>query len=276
MANAFLQSCDRHAITMNRKLEGINRRESGLYQLELLQTRTQDGFTRVNAEAGRELVCARKVILAIPHLALTLLRWKTLRDPLVNEALHAVIPFATSKVFFTFPKAWWLDNPSLSAHVMKSELPFSQMYDWKFSNVSGSYVLLASYADVARTIHLQNLNSGDDLIPGSAPGANKVTNRLKEELLSHLALAFGIRRQAIPEPTSAISVFWVQYPYDGGLTTWKAGYIYNDVRNIIQHPSLLDDVYIVGSDHAFLDMTVWVEGALSTVDAVLDMYFSHI
>lgn len=198
------------------------------------------------------------------------------RDPLVIEALHAVIPFAVSKVFFTFPKDWWLDNHSFAAHSMTSDLPFSQMYDWKFSNVSGSYVLLASYSDVSNTIHLQNTNTGNYLTSGSAPGSNKVTNRLKEELMCELALAFGIRRHTIPEPTSAISMFWTEYPYKGGWTAWKAGYNYINVRNIIQHPSLLDDVYIVGGDHAFLGMTVWVEGALSTVDEVLDLYFSHI
>nr|P35903.1 RecName: Full=Achacin; Flags: Precursor [Lissachatina fulica]CAA45871.1 achacin [Lissachatina fulica] len=272
LADAFLKSSTSHALTLNRKLQSLSKTDNGLYLLEFLETNTHEGYTEESNIT--DLVCARKVILAIPQSALIHLDWKPLRSETVNEAFNAVKFIPTSKVFLTFPTAWWLsDAVKNPAFVVKSTSPFNQMYDWKSSNVTGDAAMIASYADTSDTKFQENLNSKGELIPGSAPGANRVTVALKEELLSQLSQAYGIERSDIPEPKSGTSQFWSSYPFEGDWTVWKAGYHCEYTQYIIERPSLIDDVFVVGSDHVNCIENAWTESAFLSVENVFEKYF---
>lgn len=192
----------------------------------------------------------------------------------MTNALSALGSGKANKIYLTFPRAWWLKDSPKPASVMFSDLSFRQWYDWKCSNKTAGCAMLASYADDSSTLYLQNLNSKGRIAAGSASGFNLVTRRLQERLLSDLVEAFDMDRKLLPEPISGISQFWTGYPYGGGWTYWKAGYNFTDVVNTLRRPSLTDDVFVVGSDFAFLGSNSWTEGALMTVDEIFDKYFT--
>lgn len=192
----------------------------------------------------------------------------------MNEALHAVKFIPANKIYLTFPIAWWLsDAVQNPAFVIKSTSHFNQMYDFKSSNVTGDAAMLASYADSFDTEFLDKLNSQGEPIPGSAPGANRVTVALKEELLTQLSQAYGIRRSDIPEPNGGRAQFWKRYPYIGDFSGWKAGYHCEYTQYIIERPSLIDDVFVVGSDHVNCIENAWTESAFLSVENVFEKYF---
>ena len=110
-------------------------------------------------------------------------------------------------------------------------------------------------------------------IPGSVYGENRVTAPLKDYLYKRLSLAFGIPRCGIPDPVSSIARFWIKYPYGGGWVLTRPGYTYEELINGYRRPSDTDDVFVVGSDYTARDMTGWAEGALWTVERVIDQFF---
>ncbi|KAH9505684.1 hypothetical protein Btru_055495 [Bulinus truncatus] len=191
----------------------------------------------------------------------------------VSEAINAVREVNVFRTMLTFSTRWWMDGSAFPALVIYSDLSFSQFYDWGRSNVTGHYVMMASYADETRADYLGKLNSEGTSLNGSASGSQKVSREVVDKLLDDLAKVYGIDRRYVPEPISATAFFWNSYPFGGGWTVWRAGYHYDDVISTVQRPSFTDDVFYVGADHARGYHVGWVEGALETVDRVIDLYF---
>ncbi|CAL1532848.1 unnamed protein product [Lymnaea stagnalis] len=273
MIRAFLNASDSHALSLNNRLVSITRNNAGDYVLTFQQTQTIDGVT--NDMVKRDLtVCAKKVIVAIPKFALSALEWEPLLDGRVNEAINAVRPVVGCKVFMSFTEPWWLSNASANpSYITNSDMNFSKFFHWGRSNTSGAYVILASYADENKAMYLSNVNAQGNVISGSPNGVNRVTEALKNDLLDQLSTVYGIARKSIPEPLSAASMFWKDYPFGGSWSLWKYGYRYDDVISTVQRPSLTDDVFLVGADHARGHHVGWSEGAYVTVDRVLNLYF---
>ncbi|CAL1532849.1 unnamed protein product, partial [Lymnaea stagnalis] len=273
MIRAFLNASASHALSLNKRLVSITRNKAGDYLLTFQQTQTIDGVTKNTVK--RDLsVCARKVIVAIPQFALSEVKWKPLRDDRVDEAINAVRPVVGCKVFMSFSEPWWLGNASAHpSYTTYSDMNFSKFFHWGRSNVSGAYVILASYADENKAKYLESLNAKGKVTSGSPNGVNRVTITLKNDLLDQLSKVYGIARKSVPEPLSAISQFWKGYPFGGSWSLWKYGYRYDDVISTVQRPSLTDDVFLVGADHSRGHHVGWSEGAYETVDRVLDLYF---
>nr|QWQ59717.1 L-amino acid oxidase Aplysianin-A [Physella acuta] len=271
LIDKFLQANKGHKLNLNRRLVSIRKWQNS-YVLELVHTNTQNGYTF--EMLGRDLVCAGKVILAVPKFALKKIDWSPLRDKRVDDAINAVREVPVSKVFMTFSRPWWLESAPHASSVMFSDQAFSQAYDFGRSNVTGVYALLASYADDSKSSRLLALNTKGNLLAGSAPGAQRVKTPMAEQLLTDLAKAYGMKRDQIPAPLTSLSQFWVSYPFGCGFVVWRAGYRYDDVISTVQHPSLTDDVFVVGADHAKGYHVGWSEGALSTVDRVFSLYFN--
>ncbi|KAK6976616.1 L-amino-acid oxidase [Biomphalaria glabrata] len=271
LLRAFLDASSRHQVTLNRKLLSIVRNDAVGYRLVFQKTQTQDGVTTLLDSF--DVVCAKKIILALPRLALSQIEWNPLRDDRVNEAINAVRDVKVVKVFLTFPTRWWMDSSTYPARVTYSDLSFSQFYDWGRSNVTGHYIMLASYADETRAKLLASLNAKGNLASGSVGGPHRVTKGLVDSLLDDIAKAYGTDRRYIPEPISAMAQFWGSYPFGGGWVVWKAGYRYDDVISTVQRPSLTDQIFCVGADHSRGYHVGWSEGAYETVDRVMDMYF---
>ncbi|NP_001191524.1 aplysianin A precursor [Aplysia californica] len=271
----FRKTSTLNQVQLNMGLQALRSKSDNSFVLYFRPTETIEGKTTVLEYRELERVCARQVILALPVYALRRLDWPPLLEDRAETAYAAVRNMAASKVFMTFDQAWWLDSDftNSSAYVTKGDTPFSQMYDWKKSNVSGDFILIASYADGNNTLYQRVLRDHGQPINGSEPGSHIVSEPLKEYILHHLSEAYGVDRSAIPEPKTAVSQFWTDYPFGSGWITWRAGYHFDDVMNTMRRPSLKDEVYVVGADYAWGLMSSWIEGSLETTDAVLKEYF---
>ncbi|XP_005104091.1 L-amino-acid oxidase-like [Aplysia californica] len=246
---------------------------SEIYTLEEGMSSVPQGLLQAFLDAEPlKVVCAQRVILAMPVYALRQLDWPQLRNDRATQAYRAVRPMPASKVFMTFDQPWWLQNERKS-WVTKSDALFSQMYDWQKSEASGDYILIASYADGLKAQYLRELKDQGEDIPGSDPGYNQVTVPLKDAILDHLTEAYGVERNSIPEPVTAASQFWTDYPFGCGWITWRAGYHFDDVISTMRRPSLKDEVYVVGSDYSWGLISSWIEGALETSENVINDYF---
>ncbi|KAH9505682.1 hypothetical protein Btru_055493 [Bulinus truncatus] len=267
----FLNASLRHKLTMNRQLVSISRNDVIGYKLVFQKTKTSNDFT--SAQDSVDVVCAKKIILALPKFALSQINWPPLRDTRVCQAINAVREVKVFKIFLTFSTRWWLDSSTYPARVTYSDLSFSQFFDWGRSNVTGHYVMMASYADETRAKLLGKLNAEGEPLNGSVGGSHKVSSAVVDILLDDLARAYGTDRRYVPQPISAAAQFWDSYPFGAGWTVWKVGYRYDDVISTVQRPSLTDDVFYVGDDHAVGYQVGWAEGALESVDRVIDKYF---
>ena len=207
-----------------------------------------------------------------------------------------------SKVFLTYQSPWWLDLSRYPTNNLVAS-GLGEVYNWGQSNVTGLWTLLVSYTDLVATDTKWVTNNGleksvladsiggtydqskpdpvlvepDSILPrikGSVYGENRVTAPLKETLHNRLAQAFGIPRCGIPEPESSIARFWIKYPFGGGWVLTRPGYRYDELISGFRQPSKTDDVFVVGSDYSVRDISVWGEGALWTVEAVLADYFN--
>ncbi|KAH9505678.1 hypothetical protein Btru_055484 [Bulinus truncatus] len=241
LLKAFLKASPRHRVTMNRQLVSVSSHDEIGYKLVFRKTTTSDDVTR--QRDSLDIVCAKKIILAIPKFALSQINWPPLREQRVMEAINAVREIKVFKTFLTFPRRWWLDSSTYPARVTYSDLSFSQFYDWGRSNVTGHYIMLASYADETRAQFLGKLNAEGEPLNGSVGGSHKVSRDVVDKLLDDLAEAYETDRKYVPQPLSAMCQFWNSYPFGGGWTVWKAGYRYDDVISTVQRPSFTDDVF---------------------------------
>jgi len=82
-----------------------------------------------------------------------------------------------------------------------------------------------------------------------------------------------VERDSIPEPVTAASQFWTDYPFGCGWITWRAGFHFDDVISTMRRPSLKDEVYVVGADYSWGLISSWIEGALETSENVINDYF---
>nr|CAC19362.1 cyplasin L [Aplysia punctata] len=264
-----------HRVFTNLQLKAIRSKSDKSHVLYFRTTSTVDGKTTILKFEPLQKVCTRQIILALPVFALMQVDWPPLRENRAQKAYGAVRTIPASKVFMTFDQPWWLQNDvtDFPAFVTKGDTTFSQMYDWKKSNVSGDYILIASYADGNNTLFQRVLRDQGEPINGSEAGAHIVSEPLKNQILDHLADAFGVPRSDIQEPKTAVSKFWTDYPFGCGWITWRAGYHFDDVMNTMRRPSLTDEVYVVGADYSWGLISSWVEGALETSYEVIDTYF---
>ncbi|KAK0055807.1 Achacin/aplysianin [Biomphalaria pfeifferi] len=267
LVKKFLDESSKHKLSLNRKLDAIAGRELFDYIMRLKQTETKDGRTY---EIGpEEFVCASKIVLALPASSLKIIQWEPLKSSLVSEALDSVRSVPVSTVVMTFSQRHWQDNPNKKASVLFTDESISQVVELGQSPDSRAYVLQASFAEGDRVRDLETLNLYKSA-GSSQLGENQVSQELSDHIIIKLSSVFGTQ---FSKPLSSMGVFWTKYPQSGGQTVWKANRHYDLVKSIIEHPSIEDDVYVVGSDFAWGNLQFWTEGSLETVENVLFKYF---
>ena len=259
----------------NLQLQSIRKPADNLYVLSLQHTITRDGATEVLNYRIPQKVCARKVILALPVFALKQVDWPPLKEPAAKSAYEALRTPSVNKIFMTFDSPWWLKYNDSYVIFGDRSTTFRQMYDWKKSEFSGDYIMMASYADGDGSEYLKQLQDMGESIPGSAPGILRVSVPLKDALLNSLALALDIPQDQVPQPKTAMAQFWNGYPFGCGWVVFRAGYEFSATLKKMQRPSDADDVFVVGSDYSWGLIAGWIEGGLTTVDQVMDNFFPN-
>ena len=218
-----------------------------------------------------------------------------------KDLLEGTFLVHASKVFMTYPSPWWLEEARYPTRTLVAT-GLGQVYDWGQSEVTGDWTLLVSYnkqlATAAQWVAnngldislLEDSNGGvvdpteedsvmvepDSILPrihGSVYGENRVTAPLKDYLHRRLAMAFGIPKCGIPEPVASIGRFWNRYPYGGGWVYTRPGYRYDELLSGYRRPSKIDDIFVVGTDYSARDTIGWCEGALFTVEKVMEEFF---
>ncbi|KAH9498902.1 hypothetical protein Btru_004989 [Bulinus truncatus] len=261
---------NRHTLKLNRKLDAIASRGERNYILKLRRTRTTHSQTY---ETGpEEHLCAEKVILALPTSSLKVIQWETLRSGLMYDALDSVKSLPVSKIAMVFNKQHWLENENKKAKVAIIDDSITKVYEMGKSNTSNTYVFMASFAEGEKVRDLEDLMI--DRKPAaeseSFPEENQISEDLRDHILSKLNDVFGT---TFEKPVASIGMFWTKFPQTGGKSVWRANRNYDQVKTIVERPSLHDEVYIVGSDFAWNNLQVWLEGSLETVHSVMTKYF---
>ncbi|CAL1547541.1 unnamed protein product [Lymnaea stagnalis] len=271
LSSKFLEASEKHNITLNRKLYSIQRIKrvpTWEYSLKMIKTKTGEEET---TETGlEEIICAKKVILAVPKQQLSVIQWEPLKSELVSKAIDAVRPVPISKIAMSFSQSHWLTGANQALAKFSDEM-LGNIYDLGKSNDSNRFVLLASYTEGEDVERLEALNQDEEHMVGSIEGEHCVSNELKDEVIRLLKKIYGVN---FSDPTKAVSRFWNKSPFEGGVSQWRAGYHYDEVISILRHPSPIDDVYIVGGDHGWGNSQRWTEGALESVEMVLERHFS--
>ena len=277
LVEQFLQAnTTRHVLKLNSKLTSIQKAQANMYTLSFKPTVWNNELQKtVEFTFKKKIdVCAGQVILALPMFALKQIDWKPLQSGITAETISSYTFPTTSKIFMTFKTPWWLKTyPNHYVNVGDKKTSYGQMCGWRRSKVTGDYVLMVSYTDGLRSQYLKHLQTQGTRVKGSERGAYQVTTILRDALLDGLSDALHVPRDQIPEPTAAVAQFWADYPFGSLWVTQKAGYSYDDAGRVLRKPSITDNVFLVGADYAWGDERRSVEGALNTVDSVIQEYF---
>ncbi|XP_059142348.1 aplysianin-A-like isoform X3 [Physella acuta] len=264
----FTMASSSNKVTFNRKLEAIQRFQNMTYILKLKETKTVDG--RIIELGPEEFLCAKQVILAIPKDSLDHLQWSGTKGWTQRMALNAVRPVPEHRVVMSFNVDFW------------SGTDFPKMTNIKFTDtVLGSLQALGKSNN--QNLLLATLNSGEEVrqlerlnlgspTQGSLNGTLQVSEDLKSAIVDKLFEIFKLQSRSLINPISSVARFWTVPPHVGGVTVWRAGFHFEDARQSLQHPSLIDKVYIVTPDIAFGNRQEWTEGGLEDVDRIMQKY----
>ncbi|XP_059142346.1 L-amino-acid oxidase-like [Physella acuta] len=265
----FTNVSPRNVMTFNRKVEAIQRFQNMTYILKLKETKTVDGRT---FELGpEEFLCAQQIILAIPKHSLEHLQWSVTKDYKNREALKALRTVPQVQVAMTFTYPFWQATANEKAKVKFTDTILGSAHDLGASN--NKYILLASLNYGEQVRQIERLNLQGNSTSGSAQGVYQVSEVLKDTLLDILSKMYDVSRDKMIQPVYSVSKIWTLPPHTGGLTVWRAGYNYEDVRKVLLRPSIVDKVFIATPDIAFGARQAWTEGGLIDVQSIISTYF---
>ena len=278
LVDKFLQANDgENTFQTNLQLKSIKKsRNNYNYELEFKHTISELEETKVLEFTESVKVCASRVILALPVFALKKIEFEPLLDDRVEEVYNSLNIHPANKVFMTFTSQWWLNfyNDSY-VHIGDSQSVGNSMYDWGKSEATGDYIMMLSYQTGNQTQYLKYLQGVGEEFEGSEKGILRVTKEMATTLLEELAYYLNVDLVDIPKPKTSVARFWSGYPFGCGWVSQRPGYNFDDLMQVMRRPSLKDYVYVVGSDFAWGGNSGWIEGALETVDSVIDEYFNR-
>jgi monoamine oxidase len=205
-------------------------------------------------------VVADKVVLAMPKAPLDELVYNSpfLQGTTLDKNLGKVTPIKMSRIFMTFPRAWWNDQGIQGGRSL-TDLPVNQVYYYGQDGDVRPYV--QAYVDGDKADYLEGLQN-----PGN-PGVGEklcVTPQLAAELHSELEELHG---RQIPAPDGFLYKCWGDKFFGGATHAWNKGS--NPVQTSQQMIAPLDGMPLYVCGEAFSLKQGWIEGALQTSEQVL-------
>ncbi|XP_045199223.2 aplysianin-A-like [Mercenaria mercenaria] len=271
LVGQFLQASDKHSLYYNRHLKCLKRHANGNYLLTFQPTTTVAGITTDIKGRRAVTACAKKVILAIPRLALEHLDWEGLRQETVQDYLkHSLKEINAGKIFFGYDQPWWRQLPKATKYAV-SMTPLSQTYDFGVSKTTSKGVLNTAYTDGDNRIWREALRFGD-LVPGVGDNSIAMTNLSVYLARKFYAEVFNIQLTDVPQPKSAVMIVWDQYPIGAAWYAWAPGYKWDEVESRMIKPSASDDVYIASNVFSSNGRTGWIQGGMEIVEKVLNYF----
>ncbi|XP_052767826.1 aplysianin-A-like [Mya arenaria] len=269
LIDRFLQTSHSHKLHINRELTEVIR-TGATYTLRFKETVTTNGITTYAKNFRMLEVCAKKVVLTVPRLALSKVTFSglSISHDLSDSIENAVKDVPAFKIFLAYDTPWWRTTNVTHA---ETDLPNRQVYDFGTSARSSTSVLAAAYGDMDivkfwREVQsrgpFMNCLNGNDTCPSEA-AVKHVTNFLAE--------IFQIPLESIPTPVDGAISIWDQFPFGGGWHVWMPGYNWDDVRRDVLQPSPTDHVYFATGSYAPGETDSWSNNALETVERVLKL-----
>ncbi|WAR18526.1 APLY-like protein [Mya arenaria] len=269
LMDRFLQTSHSHKLHLNRELTKVIR-TGATYTLRFKETVTTNGITTYAKNFRMLEVCAKKVVLTVPRLALSKVTFSglSISHDLSDSIENAVKDVPAFKIFLAYDTPWWRTTNVTHA---ETDLPNRQVYDFGTSAQTSTSVLAAAYGDMDivkfwREVQsrgpFMNCLNGNDTCPSEA-AVKHVTNFLAE--------IFQIPLESIPTPVDGAISIWDKFPFGGGWHVWMPGYNWDDVRRDVLQPSPTDHVYFATGSYAPGETDSWSNNALETVERVLKL-----
>ncbi len=99
------------------------------------------------------------------------------------------------------------------------------------------------------------------------------SRELVMDITSQLARTFDIDPKIIPEPSKVLFQQWHQKMGGTGWHIWEKGVNWSKSLLRMLKPLKFEEIYMVGSTYCGGQCALWMEGAMQTVDEVLNWYF---
>ena len=109
---------------------------------------------------------------------------------------------------------------------------------------------------------------------GSVTVSYPNATRFVEHVNSQLAEVFGINKSRIPHPSSVILHQWGATD-DAAWHLWERGVQWSEVAKRMIRPHAEERVYVVGSAYSGSEHQLWAEGALQSVENMIQRHFQN-
>jgi hypothetical protein len=240
-------------------------------------TRNDDGTLEVVALTATGPVSFKcgALILALPTLPLRKLAYAS--APLRNnwqfmQDLETVTSMPLTKINLYFDERWWYKRYQIANGGSFTDLPMAQFYC--YDPISGDDTGPASmtiYCDYDRTGYWDTLQRiGTPFAPTppltQPPNTTAASTFVVEQAMKQLATFFA--DSSLPAPLLSTYVTWGT-DVDDGDHSWAVGA--NDAEVMARIGNPIPKLFVCGE--AYCDEQAWVDGALRSVDMVLQKHF---
>ncbi len=219
---------------------------------------------------GPRTVRARRVVLALPRRAIELIGdCAVLKEPRIAALLATVTPRPLGKICLAHEQPWWRPL-GLTSGRATTDLPIRQIYYFGTEPdrpAGATGYLTMGYFDRPQLDYWAGLRrleqpagSGFTLLNPDGPVA--------AEARRQIAVVHGLDQPPL-RPLSVGFMNWEEDPYGGAWHTWNQGVRSWDAAKQIAAPVPGAALHIVGE--AWSTNQGWVEGALETAEAVVEM-----
>ncbi len=226
----------------------------------------------------------------MPKDAADAIDWRPMRvEHTIARHTRGLRPVPALRIFFTYRDPWWERRHSGSAgngvdggavYRIVTDLPIRQIQyigghivtSPDSNHVTQEHVLMVANVDGADTEYFTELIS--KFTTRHKRHRNCTQSRaLIRDITSQLSRAFAIDQLEIPEPSDVIIQEWNDEKGAGvGWHVWKRGVKWTSSPVLTLKPLKFESIYLVGSSYCGGQCSLWIEGALRTVDKVLGYF----
>lgn len=231
-------------------------------------------------EAEPHTVLARRLILAMPRRSLELLQptGAVLGRPAVRELVASVEPIPLFKLALCYRRRWW-GALGITQGQSITDLPVRQCYYWPVGDDTEAGVILiyddgldldywAGLRDHPLKYRNEQVAQRDaGSLPGDAWENYPAPALMVHEAHRQLLIMHGMEDAPELQPYAAAYRDWGDDPFGGGANFWPTHVESYDVARRMLQPAPGVPVYVCGE--AYSHAQGWVEGALSTAEALL-------
>lgn len=247
-------------------------------------------------------VCAKKVIMALPPPSARKIKWKKFTPGIhdddkyyqLQQRLDTIDSVPGIVAYFVYGKKWWTEYNEPWKQDIITDLPVKRVryvgemrHDPEMANAEGKNPQYDNEAS-KHLFMVANLDGSDYAYYSSLVttivhnGFLKImcdnSSHFIQDVTRSLALIYGVKTKDIPPPDSVYIVDWAMSPSGGARFMWKTGVLWDSVAPKLQRPRDSEDVFIVGDAYCPGSCQLWAEGALNSVERVLqdyhDVFFS--